>query len=254
MDRIAISPTGEFSSEGINFVIDMSAGHRRVSDLQAFTIVKSELYLRFYEELACSFSPRSILELGVFQGGGYVLLDKLFKPERMSAVDISAKPVAPLVDYCGGLPNRFVHFATSQSDRDAIDRIVREELAGELDFVVDDASHAYEHTRASFEFLFPLLRAGGIYIIEDWGWAHAPQYQAAGAPFANRPALSNLLFEQIMLLGSTGLIAEMQIFKPLCLIRKGTVAPRQPGAGKTDAEVASVFDQILSRGKKWTLI
>jgi hypothetical protein len=45
------------------------------------------------------FSPRSILELGIFQGGSYVLLDKLFRPRRMSAVEINQHPVAPLLRY-----------------------------------------------------------------------------------------------------------------------------------------------------------
>ena len=255
MNGFAISSQGEFSLGGINFVIDMSwGGRRRASDSQAFTISKDEFYLQFYKDLAASFSPRSILELGVLQGGSYVLLDKLFKPQRMSAVDISAEPVAPLLTYCASLPNRFVHFATSQSDQGALGRIVHDELAGELDLVVDDASHAYKETKASFEFLFPLLRAGGIYVIEDWSWAHAPQYQGPEAPCARRPALTNLLFEQIMLLGSTSAIAEIRVCKPLYLIRKGLLAA-PPGAedGRT-REAASLIDQVLSRGKKWSLI
>ncbi len=199
MNHVAISPAGKFSLGGVNFVIDMSARNRRASDSQAFTIVKNEAYLRFYEDLALSFSPRSILELGIFQGGSYVLLDKLFNPKRMSGVDISAEPVAPLLRYVTGLQNRFVHFSTSQCDCDALERIVRDELVGELDLIVDDASHTYEETRASFEFLFPLLTSGGIYVIEDWSWAHAPNFQSLDAPFAHRPALSNLIFEQIML-------------------------------------------------------
>jgi hypothetical protein len=40
--------------------------------------------------------------------------------------------------------------------------IVLGELADELDLVVDDALHAYEETKASFEFLFPLLSPGGV--------------------------------------------------------------------------------------------
>ena len=39
-----------------------------------------------------------------------------------------------------------------------------------LDLVMDDASHLGPQTRASFETLFPRLRAGGLYIIEDWSW------------------------------------------------------------------------------------
>ena len=37
-----------------------------------------------------------------------------------------------------------------------------------LDLVIDDASHLYGPTMASFEVLFPRLRPGGLYVIEDW--------------------------------------------------------------------------------------
>jgi predicted O-methyltransferase YrrM len=193
MRRINISPNGDFALEGSKFVIDMSTRDRRLSDFDAFTIVKSAEYLRFYEELASWFSPRSILELGIFQGGSYVLLDKLFSPVRMSAVDISPEPVGPLLHYISGTEFRFVHFATSQCDDEALQQIVGDELADELDLVVDDASPTYEQTKASFELLFPLLQPGGVYVIEDWAWAHNPAYQAADAPFADSKALSNLL-------------------------------------------------------------
>jgi cephalosporin hydroxylase len=155
-----------------------------------------------------------------------VLLDKLFKPRRISAVDITSGPVAPLLRYVTGMENRFVHFSTSQCDREVLEEIVRKELADELDLVVDDASHTYEQTRASFEFLFPLLRPGGVYVIEDWAWAHQPAYQSADAPFSKRPALSNFLFEQLMLMGSTALIAEIRVWKFLYLIRKAESAFR----------------------------
>src|SRR6266480_7200845 len=144
MHRIAIGAGGEFSLGGENFVIDVSPKDRRPSTSDTFTIVKNEPYLRVYEQLAAGFSPRSILELGIFQGGSYVLLDKLFKPRRMSAVEISPQPVSPLLDYLSRTENRSVHFGTSQCDGDKLREIVLSELADELDLVVDDASHTYE--------------------------------------------------------------------------------------------------------------
>ena len=94
------------------------------STSEAFTILKSEPYLRVYEDIASGFSPRSILELGIFQGGSYVFLDKLFNPRRMSAVEINPKPVPPLLQYVSGTENRFVHFATSQHDGEMLKQIV----------------------------------------------------------------------------------------------------------------------------------
>jgi predicted O-methyltransferase YrrM len=255
MNPIKIGPGGEFSLGGENFVIEgeVPPKDRRPSTSEAFTIVKNEPYLRAYEGLASGFSPRSILELGIFQGGSYVFLDKLFKPRRMSAVEISPEPVAPLLQYLSRTENRFVHFATSQRDGEMLRKIVLGELADELDLVVDDASHTYEETKTAFEFLFPLLRTGGIYVIEDWSWAHHPNYQSPDAPFSERHALSNLLFEQIMLLGSASVISEIRVWSFLYLIHKAKGAVSKAEMSQ-EVESGSIFDQILSRGRKWSLI
>lgn len=168
----------------------------------------------------------------------------------MSAVDISPDPIPALLHYIVEAKFRYVHFSTSQSDNIALPRIVQDELADELELVVDDASHAYEETKASFEILFPMLQPGGIYVIEDWAWAHNPAQQSADSPRARQKALSNLLFEQIMLTGSTALVAEIRVLKPLYMIRKAASAPplvssEQPG---------SIFDQILCRRRTFTPI
>jgi predicted O-methyltransferase YrrM len=255
MNQIQIGPGGTFSLGGENFVIEgaVPAKDRSPSTSEAFTILKSEPYLRVYEDIASGFSPRSILELGIFQGGSYVLLDKLFKPRRMSAVEINPKPVPPLLRYVSGTENRFVHFATSQHDGEMLKQIVLRELADELDLVVDDASHTYEETKTSFEFLFPMLHPGGIYVIEDWSWAHHPNYQSPEARFSKRHALSNLLFEQIMLLGSTSVISEIRVWRFLYLICKAKGAVRRTDASQ-NFESGSIFDQILSRGRRGSLI
>ena len=125
------------------------------------------------------------------------------------------------------VPKISLHFGKSQCDSEMLKRIVQGELADELDLVVDDASHTYEETRASFELLFPLLSPGGIYVIEDWSWAHHPDYQSPDAPFSNRRALSNLLFEQIMLIGSTLLISEIRVLRFLYIIHKAKTAARR---------------------------
>jgi predicted O-methyltransferase YrrM len=252
MNPIKIESGTEFSLGGEKFVIegDVPAKDRRPSTSDAFTIVKSEPYLRIYEDLAASFSPRSILELGVFQGGSYVFLDKLFKPRRMSAVEISPKPIAPLLQYLSRTENRFVHFATSQCDDEKLREIVLDELADELDLVVDDACHTYEETKESFEFLFPLLSPGGIYVIEDWSWAHHPNYQSENSPFSKRYALSNLLFEQIMLMASTLLISEVRVWRFLYMIQKAKSAVRSSDLPQK-VETGSIFDRILSRGRTW---
>jgi hypothetical protein len=93
------------------------------------------------------------------------------------------------------------------------------------------------------------LQPGGIYLIEDWSWAHSPNYQSPDHPWFKRHALSNLLFEQIMLIGSTSLITEIRVWNFLYLIRKAKSA-----SSGLKPEDTSIFDQVLSRSKKWSMI
>ena len=59
----------------------------------------------------------------------------------------------------------------AQADGDRIRSTIRQEFGDTpLDMVIDDASHRYSTTRKAIEIAFPLLKTGGNYVIEDWGW------------------------------------------------------------------------------------
>lgn len=230
-----IDSNGEFQIDDVRFKIDVSRGsNRRPSDSHAFTLVKDRQFLDIYANLARDIRPRSILELGIFQGGGFAFLDQLFEPQLMSAVDISPRPVEILVDYVSKRRGRWVHFSTSQDDAEKLTVVVEKDLGGVLDMVVDDASHLYEQTKHSFEILFPMLSPGGTYIIEDWAWSHTESYQQPDAPWANKAALTNFVFELVSLLGSDDLIGSIEIHRPLLIIRKAKAAHRQSDYRRLD--------------------
>lgn len=231
-----------FSVGGVNFVVDIGFGDgRRRSDNEAFTLVKSHHFVNYYHRLSQRFRPRTLLELGIFEGGGYVLLDKLFDPAAMSAIDQAPGPVAPLARWIEGRARRSAHFGTDQADPECLRRIAAEEFGGVLDMVVDDASHQYEQCRKSFEILFPLLSPGGYYVIEDWSWSHEPRYQGADAPFAARPALTNLIFDIVMLTGSTRFIAELHVERLFAVVRKSVEPIDVP---------ADLWSAILTRDRQ----
>jgi hypothetical protein len=122
-----------------------------------------------------------------------------------------------------------------------------------LDLVIDDASHFVDETRTAFNTLFPHLRPGGAYVIEDWAWAHDPVEDPQGAVdlYPEREPLSRLVFELILAAGSTrGIIQHIEIdrhrvtayrgdrviqttgfdISQLCLQRgKAMLAQHQPG-------------------------
>jgi hypothetical protein len=52
-----------------------------------------------------------------------------------------------------------------QSSREDLSQIAQ--LSGSYDLIIDDALHASRHQQVTLGYLFPLLKQGGIYIIED---------------------------------------------------------------------------------------
>jgi hypothetical protein len=77
-------------------------------------------------------------------------------------------------DKSGVEEERIRVFRGSQDDPAFLGRVV--EATGPPDIVIDDGSHLNAHVIASFEALFPRLREGGIYAVEDTQTSYWPSY------------------------------------------------------------------------------
>ena len=97
-------------------------------------------------------SPKRVLEIGVFNGGGMRALKEFFPDAEIYGVEIEEVQI----------PNVF---RGSQDDPDFLTGI--NEIAGGFDLIIDDGSHLWAHQRITFETMFPLLRPGGMFVIED---------------------------------------------------------------------------------------
>ena len=209
-----------FAMEDVEFVLDPRPGNQRgVSSSNRFILVKSDALLDTYRNWRFK-RPETILELGLFEGGSLVLLDKLFQPKTLVGLDIRADPIVPLEEYRERNPHVLTHYGLSQ-DRPDVLRVARQHFPQGIDLVVDDASHHYAPTKASFEMLFPLLGVGGVYLIEDWAWSHRPGQQSADAPWANAPALTNLVMELVVMAAAHGAVAEVAIFSEAVAVVRG---------------------------------
>lgn len=62
--------------------------------------------------------------------------------------------------------NRYTIFNCDQSDANQLDTCI-EKIKHPIYFINDDGSHVPEHQLLTFNKLFPLLKVGGVYIIED---------------------------------------------------------------------------------------
>jgi predicted O-methyltransferase YrrM len=118
----------------------------------------------------------NILELGISQGGSTALFTQVGRPRKLVAIELNEQPVESLENFIDAADARDVvkpYYGVDQSDRQRIREIIDAEFGDEpIDLVIDDASHLLDETRASFEAIFPRLREGGLFIIEDWNWEH----------------------------------------------------------------------------------
>lgn len=146
-----------------------------------------------------------ILELGIAGGGSIPYLFDLCDAEFVVGLDIApdSPDIRQIIDQ-SALANRYeLYFETDQSDRDALTNIVNTHFPKGLDLIVDDASHLLDLTRQSFEILFPKLKPGGLYVIEDYSWSQIDAFAfVSGKAYANQAATIQLLFEISMLLPS----------------------------------------------------
>ena len=215
----AITADRTFEAGGTNFLIDRGQGRARAtSTTDRFVIGKSDKQLAYYRDLG-KYRYRDILEIGMVEGGSLVLWDKWFAPHTLVGVERRAEPIAPLEAYLADKPHIHTFYGRSLGEEGTLTAARRCFSTG-IDLVIHNAQ-PYNETKRVFETIFPLVRARGHYIIEDWGWAHHPTAQQAGHRWQDRPAMTNLLFELVVLAGSSAAIDSIHVDDGLIAIRRG---------------------------------
>jgi predicted O-methyltransferase YrrM len=163
--------------DGVDFVLAPSEPDlmRAAADSGAMLLRKARWMVERYQSLDVA-PGLDLFEIGIYQGGSAALLALLLRPRRLTAIDLTAQRATALDAFTDahGLSD-VVHpyYGVDQADRARVEAIVAQEFGTKLlDVVIDDGSHLLEPTKASFNVLFPRLRAGGLYVIEDWSWDH----------------------------------------------------------------------------------
>lgn len=202
-----------------------------------------------YAALVETLQPRNIFELGIFKGGSCAFFHRLARADKLVAIELERQRVAAVDKYIReqGLENSLVPiYGVDQSDAQRLHEILGEQFGDDnLDLVIDDASHFLDETRISFNVLFPRLRPGGVYIIEDWSWAHGPMDlpDDTTAFYPEREPLTKLLFELVLACGSNpDLIEKIEINHNTAFVWRG---PRQVDAREFDIAMST-----LARGRK----
>mgnify|MGYP003632097010 CR=1 FL=1 len=108
--------------------------------------------------------PLKVLEIGVYNGASIRMWEAYFPRSKVYGVD-NGRICSPKV--MESLRNeRVVTEYVDQSNRDDLINFL-EKHGGEFDIIIDDGHHYQEHQQVSWGALFPALKSGGHYIIED---------------------------------------------------------------------------------------
>jgi predicted O-methyltransferase YrrM len=233
---------------GIRFHLDLS--RERPVASSRLVLMKDRQLVESYEKLFHSARLKRVVELGIWGGGSTIFLERLLKPEKLLAIDRTEERVAILDQHIERLELESViscRYGLSQEQTTRLAKTIDEEFdSGAIDLVVDDASHLLEPTRASFNCLFPRLRPGGIYIVEDWAWAHWPGHFQEGE-WAKREPLTDLIFQAVMVVASfRQIVSSVRVEPGLVAIERG------PAAFEPNGFEVSKFCRTRGKVLAWT--
>lgn len=116
--------------------------------------------------------PINLLEIGFYFGNSARAWEKYFPNGQFFYIDIDKN----CYNRMHGLTKSKLYMV-DQSSPEALNSFMQQ-LKIEFDIIIDDGSHMVDHMITSFKNLFPFLKKGGIYVIED---LHCAYLKVCGA-------------------------------------------------------------------------
>ena len=183
-------------------------------------------YTRYYARHLNRRSVGCVLEIGIGEnqdperGGNSLLMWRSYFPNAtIFGLDLYEKRLDE---------PRIVALQADQSDQASLERAVAD--CPPFDLVVDDGSHVASHVATSFDTLFPKVKPGGFYAIEDLVFAYFRDY-GGGPPGTPGTAvdLAKALLDHVNI--GPRPIAAVYAYPGLALIQRAEA----PG-GSTDEE------------------
>ncbi len=197
-------------------------GDRFPSEPGRFCLLKPRHEVEWYQRFLAERAPKHIVEVGAYDGASSALFAELAQPQRLVAIDRREESTPAFTDFIArrGLTDVVTpYYGVDQADAPRLREIVTEAFDdAKLDLVVDDASHLVEPTRITFNCLFPRLTPGGIYLIEDWSWAHS----GLGHLWPDQQPLTRVIFELVLACASQPqAVANVHVYKNYVLVERG---------------------------------
>jgi hypothetical protein len=124
----------------------------------------TEFYYDIFKDEKLKYT--NILEIGVMNGASHFMWKDFFPNAMIYGIENFSDPACVNIKKEDIECNRIKIIIGDQSDENLINENFKNII---FDMIVDDGSHRSWHQQKSFKYLWPKLKSGGIYIIEDLG-------------------------------------------------------------------------------------
>ncbi len=131
----------------------------------------TKIYAKYFAAL--EHKPIKFLEIGISQGNSVKLWEDYFSEAELHFIDIAAHPN----QYQSGRSH--YHYLDQGNFSDL--HKFQQESGGEFDVIIDDGGHFMQQQILSFLMLFPALKSGGLYVIEDLHTSYWQEYGGGGS-------------------------------------------------------------------------
>lgn len=150
----------------------LKAGTDKSSAFHNYT----KIYAKYFDRLRLE--PIKFLEIGIFKGNSVKLWESYFeKASEMHFIDKTSENI----EYYS--PKAQYHYLDQANFFDLYN--FANQVGNGFDLIIDDGGHTMTQQINSFLVLFPLLKSGGLYVIEDLQtsyWHNYGGYGQIGAP------------------------------------------------------------------------
>jgi SAM-dependent methyltransferase len=124
----------------------------------------TQAYHRFFHEWRRR--ALRLLEIGVLQGGSLRMWRAYFPRAKLFAIDVDPEALA-----CAQQIRDCTVSQVDQGDPGQLNDFVQSS-GGNFDLVIDDGGHHMHQQLLSFDILFPVVKPGGAYVLEDHGTSY----------------------------------------------------------------------------------
>ena len=171
--------------------------------------IHKKKYTAFYQQYFANLEPKMLFEIGVLKGDSLRAWQDIFPICKVIGIDINPLCKSENLDL-----NIYIG---NQKDITLLSKIINEE--GLPDIIIDDGGHKRSEQIETFKFIFPKLKIGSIYIIEDLQTNYLNQWK--DQKLSTIEYLKSLIdFKEHSEITYTSITFEPNNGQSICLIKK----------------------------------